>query len=74
MCKSHRFSWGNVSMWETRPVELVLHLPAELAEDVEEVRERDPEFLGKAIRYALARRIIFQELSADLEPSPTRAH
>lgn len=51
-------------MWETRPVELVLQLPAGLADDVEEVQDSDPEFLGKAIRYALARRTIFQELSA----------
>ncbi|MFQ5679753.1 MAG: hypothetical protein ACE5HP_09895 [Gemmatimonadota bacterium] len=54
-------------MWETRPVQLVLHLPAELAEDVEEVQGRDPEYLGKALRYALARRIVFRELNDSLE-------
>ncbi|MGH7541245.1 MAG: hypothetical protein ACRELC_09620 [Gemmatimonadota bacterium] len=48
---------------ETRPVELVIDLPEELADDVEEVRRRDPDFLGRAIRYALARRIIFEELT-----------
>lgn len=60
-------------MWETRPVELVVNLPTELADDVEEVRDRDPDFLGKAIRYALARRIIFEELNRSLElrPGPT---
>ena len=47
---------------ETRPVNLVLDLPQDLADDVEHVRELDPEFLGRAIQYALARRIIFQEL------------
>jgi hypothetical protein len=54
---------------DTRPVELVVDLPEELADDVEEVREQDPEFLGRAIQYALARRIVFQELCAEpLEP------
>lgn len=57
-------------MWETRPVELVLHLPAQLADDVEEVQDSDPEFLGKAIRYALARRIVFRELNDSLRPNP----
>lgn len=52
-------------MVETRPVELRLHLPPDLAEDVEEVQDRDPEFLGRAIRYALARRTIFHELRRD---------
>lgn len=55
-------------MWETRPVEFKLHLPPDLAEDVEAVQDRDPEFLGKAIRYALARRTIFQELRESLVP------
>ncbi|MFQ5745510.1 MAG: hypothetical protein ACE5HV_18310 [Acidobacteriota bacterium] len=54
-------------MWETRPVQLVVHLPEELAEDVKEVQGRDPEYLGNAIRYALARRIIFRELNESQE-------
>jgi hypothetical protein len=58
-----------MSLSDTRPVELVVDLPEELADDVEEVRKNDPEFLGRAIQYALARRIVFQELSAQpLEP------
>ncbi|WP_419949951.1 hypothetical protein [Candidatus Palauibacter sp.] len=40
-----------------------MDLPKELAADVEDVRRRDPEFLGRAIQYALARRIIFEELT-----------
>lgn len=57
-------------MWDTRPVPLVVHLPPELAEDVEEVRESDPGFLGRAIQYALARRVIFQELRSSMDPVP----
>lgn len=53
-------------MPDTRPVELVLDLPAELAEDVEQVREKDPEYLGKALRYAIARRVVFDELRRSL--------
>lgn len=50
-------------MTETRPVELVLQLPAELADSVEEVRRRDPEYLSRVIRYGLVRRAIYRELS-----------
>ena len=50
-------------MTETRPVELVLQLPSELADSVEEVRMRDPEYLSRVIRYGLVRRAIYRELS-----------
>jgi hypothetical protein len=53
-------------MWDTRSVELTVDLPRDLADDLEEVRSRNPEFFGKAIRYALARRIVFQELDRTL--------
>ncbi|WP_419939349.1 hypothetical protein [Candidatus Palauibacter sp.] len=43
-------------------VNVVVDLPKELAADVEAVRQRDPEFLERAIQYVLARRIIFEEL------------
>ena len=49
---------------DTRPVNVVVDLPEDLAADIEVVREKDPEFLGRAIQYALARRIIFEELTA----------
>ncbi len=54
-------------MWDTRPVELVLHLPEGLAEDVEEVQQRDPNFLQKVIRYGLTRRAMFEELQSDTQ-------
>ena len=43
-------------------VNVAVDLPKELAADVEAVRQRDPEFLERAIQYVLARRIIFEEL------------
>jgi len=49
-------------MSDTRPVKLVLRLPNELADSVEEVRERDPEYLSRVIRYGLARRAVYREL------------
>jgi len=51
---------------ETRPIEVVVDLPVDLVADVEDVRRTDPEFLGRVIQYALARRIIFEELSSPL--------
>lgn len=53
-------------MWDTRPVEVVLHLPEDLADDVEEIQRRDPEFLNKVIRYGLTRRTMFRELRNSL--------
>ncbi len=50
---------------DTRPVNVVVALPEELAADVENMRLTDPDFLGRAIQYALARRIIFEELIAE---------
>lgn len=49
---------------DTRSVNLVVDLPEDLAEDIEDVKQEDPEFIGRAIQYALARRIIFEELVA----------
>lgn len=56
---------------ETRSVEVVVNLPRDLAADVEDVRRTDPEFLGRVIQYALARRIIFEELSTAGFESPS---
>lgn len=50
-------------MRDTRPVEFVLELPEDLAEDVEEAQKRDPKFLSKVIRYGLTRKAMFEELN-----------
>lgn len=64
-------------MWETRPVEFVLDLPADIATSVEEVSHRDPDYLRRVIRYGIARRAVYQSLKqrldageADAEPAP----
>ena len=49
-------------MWDTRSVELSIDLPAALADTVEEVRKRDPEYLERVIRYGMARRAVYQSL------------
>ncbi|MEE8571665.1 MAG: hypothetical protein V3T20_00240 [Gemmatimonadota bacterium] len=49
-------------MSDTRAVELVLRLPHEIADSVEEVRDRDPEYLNRVIRYGLVRRAVYREL------------
>lgn len=68
------FSKGVPHMWETRPVELVLDLPHDIARSVEEVSHRDPEYLRRVIRYGIARRAVYQSLqrqsaAADAERS-----
>ena len=60
-------------MSETRPVELVLRLPNELADSVEEVRERDPEYLNRVIRYGLVRRAVYRELQRSTDMTPSTA-
>ncbi len=49
-------------MRDTRPVELVVNLPEGLVDEVEAVRQTDPEFLSDVIVYGLCRRTIFEEL------------
>lgn len=55
-------------MWDTRSVELSIDLPAALADTVEEVRRRDPEYLQRVIRYGMARREVYQALSRQMDP------
>ena len=49
-------------MLDSRPVELVLELPTDIADNVEDVKLRDPEYLSRVIRHGLARRAVFEEL------------
>ncbi len=59
-------------MADTRAVELVLRLPHEIADSVEEVRDRDPEYLNRVIRYGLVRRAVYRELQrSDAVTLPT---
>lgn len=53
-------------MWETRPVELVVDLPHDIASSVEEVSHRDPDYLRRIIRYGIARRMVYQALERRL--------
>jgi hypothetical protein len=49
-------------MWETCPVELKVHLPRDVAAQVEEVAQSDPEFLSRVLLYGLTRRSIYRHL------------
>lgn len=49
-------------MPDSRSVDLVLRLPADVAESVQDVSMSDPEYLSRVLRYGLARRAVFQEL------------
>lgn len=63
-------------MWDTCAVELRVSLPRPVAAEVEEVQRRDPEMLSRMLMYAVARRSIFDHLSArergrrEVEPGP----
>lgn len=49
-------------MWETRPVQLNVQLPRDVAAEVEEVAQTDPEFLSRILLYGLTRRSIYRQL------------
>ena len=49
-------------MWETRSVQLSVHLPSDIAAQAEEVQANDPEFLSRVVLYGLTRRSIYQHL------------
>lgn len=51
-------------MAETSPVELRVRLPQPLADEVERVREIDPEALSRIVAYGVTRRAIFDHLVA----------
>jgi hypothetical protein len=49
-------------MTETCAVELQVRLPQSLADEVERVKESDPEVLSRIVAYGLTRRAIFDHL------------
>lgn len=51
-------------MPESSAVDLHVHLPQRLADDVERVREGDPEALTRIVAYGVTRRLIFDHLLA----------
>lgn len=49
-------------MPESRSVNLVVNLPADLADEVERVQQSDPEFIERVLAYGLVRRAVFARL------------
>ncbi|HUE77655.1 MAG TPA: hypothetical protein VMM83_06915 [Longimicrobiales bacterium] len=49
-------------MPETCAINLRVQLPRRLADEVERVKERDPEMLSQIVMYGMARRAIFDHL------------
>ena len=49
-------------MWKTRPVQITVQLPNDIAEQAEDVQKSDPEFLSRVVLYGLTRRSIYQQL------------
>ena len=58
-------------MWETRSVQLSVQLPADIADQVEEVQANDPEFLSRVVLYGLTRRSIYRHLRSNDDAVPT---
>lgn len=51
-------------MPESRSVNLVVNLPADLADEVERVQQTDPEFIERVLAYGLVRRAVFARLQS----------
>lgn len=51
-------------MTDTCAIELRVRLPRPLADEVERVKERDPEMLSQILAYGMTRRAIFDHLVA----------
>jgi hypothetical protein len=51
-------------MPETCAIDLRVRLPRRLADEVERVKERDPEMLSQILMYGMTRRAIFDHLVA----------
>jgi hypothetical protein len=51
-------------MTETCAVDLRVRLPQRVADEVERVKERDPEVLSRIVAYGVMRRAIFEHLVA----------
>jgi len=58
-------------MWETRSVQISVRLPHDIAEQAEEVRKVDPEFLSRVVLYGLTRRSIYNQLRESSFDQPT---
>lgn len=51
-------------MWETCAVDLRVHLPKNVAVEVEQVQRNNPEMLSRILYYAMTRRTIYETLAA----------
>lgn len=60
-------------MEDSRPVHLVLSLPAHLADEVERVSETDPEYLQRVLAYGMVRRAVFDHLRDVISPNGVTA-
>ena len=49
-------------MWEMCSVQLKVRLPQDVAEQVKEAQEIDPEFLSRVVLYGMTRRSIYRHL------------
>jgi hypothetical protein len=50
-------------MWDTRSVQVSVRLPSDVAAEVKEVEQSDPDFLSRVVLYGLTRRSVYRRLS-----------
>ena len=57
-------------MWDTCAIDLKVELPRSVAEQVQDVQEKEPELLSRMLMYAMARRTIFDRLASEPRTEP----
>ncbi|HSJ15205.1 MAG TPA: hypothetical protein VK939_12365 [Longimicrobiales bacterium] len=57
-------------MWETCAVDLKVELPRTVAAELADVQQQDPELLNRMLMYAVARRRIFERMTANAAVVP----
>ena len=54
-------------MWETCSVQINVELPRDIAEQAEEIKRTDPDFLNRVVLYGFTRRSIYRDLHASIK-------
>ncbi len=49
-------------MWETCSVQINVELPRDIAEQAEEIKRTDPDFLNRVVLHGFTRRSIYRDL------------
>ena len=56
-----------VHMWETCSVQINVELPRDIAEQAEEIKRTDPDFLNRVVLHGFTRRTIYRDLHSSIK-------